>query len=186
MKLLTNGNTKVNALLFDLPVSVCPIQCPSCYAKKAEIRFPAALAKRNRNYDASLKDDFVDVIIEEIKKSKRKIVRVHSSGDFYSQQYVNKWQSIAAATYINDNKFYAYTKRKQDFDFTHIEELSNFNLIDSVTPIGYNYGNLEYCNTLTQQHGYYLCGCQKGHDGTACMSECYECLTQNKVCFLKH
>ena len=185
MNLLTKGNTKVSALLFDLPTEVCPVQCKSCYAKKAEVRFPNTLAKRRRNYLAAQQEDFTDSIITEIRKSRINIVRPHSSGDFFSQVYVNKWQTIAATLY--DTNFYAYTKRKQDFDFTHIDELPNFNLINSLTEDGgYNYGTKEYCDTLVQQ-GYYLCPCIKGHNDTAdCMVSCQQCLTEPKVCFEIH
>jgi hypothetical protein len=38
--LLSKGNEKVKALIFDLPTSSCGKSCDRCYAKKAEKRFP--------------------------------------------------------------------------------------------------------------------------------------------------
>jgi hypothetical protein len=57
------------------------------------------------------KADFTAIIINEIKRKRVKpvAIRIHATGDFYSQSYLNKWIEIAAALPSVD--FYAYTKR---------------------------------------------------------------------------
>lgn len=182
MNLITKGNTKVKALLFDLPTNICAVQCPKCYARKAEVRFPNVLAKRNENYYNTFRDLFCTLIIDEIKKSKCKIVRIHSSGDFYSQEYIHKWIYIARA--LPDRQFYAYTKTKTIFDFNEFEELENVNIIDSTTELGVNYGNREYCEKLMEL-GYILCPCEKNVH-VACMVDCKICLTEKQICFIEH
>jgi len=71
-----------------------------CYAASAE-RFPAVRNSRWINFELS------KIEIPELPKN-CKAVRIHASGDFYSQEYFNKWVS-----YCKENKeveFWAYTK----------------------------------------------------------------------------
>ena len=85
--------------------------------------YKASLPYRKRMYKASLRDDFIINMSYEISyllaSSKRKYkidtVRVHESGDFYSQKYVDKWMEIAKL--FQRVKFYAYTKSYK-FDFS--------------------------------------------------------------------
>lgn len=183
MKYLTRGNTKVKALIFDLPTSVCLKSCRGCYAQKSEKRFPNVIKKRNNNYNASLLEGFSDAIIRDLNKSKKhKIVRIHSSGDFFSQDYINKWHYIISSN--KDVMFYAYTKNLDLFDFSVIKDNRNFNLINSITPNGNNYGSLDYCQDLVDNHNYFLCPCHTGD--IKCMVDCNVCLTADKVCFVQH
>ena len=56
---------------------------------------------------ASLKDDFVEAMNQDIKDKKAEYVRVHDSGDYYSKEYLLKWFQIAQDN--PDVKFYSYT-----------------------------------------------------------------------------
>ena len=126
--LLTNNNKKLkkssiknNAKIFEfnLPAyktvkgkTVCPFakDCIKfCYAKKGSYTWKNTVKKYDDNYHLSKKDIFIDTVNNEIKR-KRKIthVRVHSSGDYYSPKYLNKWVKIARQ---NPNQiYYSYTK----------------------------------------------------------------------------
>ena len=70
---------------------------------------------RARMYEISKKEDFVSIMTLFITKSKRKIIRMHESGDYYSQDYLNKWINIAEN--LPEVIFYAYTKSYM-FDFS--------------------------------------------------------------------
>ena len=72
---------------------------------------------------ATQKDNFVDVMIEEVKKRKADFVRVHDSGDYYSKEYLLKWFAIAEA--LPNVKFYSYT--------------NNINMIKKLKSIPINY-----------------------------------------------
>lgn len=186
MKLIKKGNSKIDKScnVFNLPTHVCQLNCPGCYALKAEKRFPAVLASRNYNHRISESTSvFITMILADIDKSKNTIFRVHESGDFYSQAYVLKWKIIAEQR--PDVRFYAYTKKKQTLDLSSLVALPNFNIIDSMTPLGVNYGDKEYCDKLVSGHGYTLCPCAKDVH-VACMKDCQVCLTIEKICFLKH
>jgi hypothetical protein len=64
---------------------------------------------------------------------------VHADGEFYSQEYVDKWAKIAQG--MPDVIFYAYTKRMKDFDFSKVKALGNFVLHNSILSDGsYNFG----------------------------------------------
>jgi len=145
-KLLKWQNAKLrNQFIFTLPATkpVCGRVCPGCYAIKPQVRFPKVLAYRERMLGYSKEDSFVDNIVAEITTSKRTIeaVRLHESGEFYSQEYVDKWTEIASR--LPKLKFYTFTKRMKDFDFTALMALPNFVLIDSLMFGGLNYDKLE-------------------------------------------
>lgn len=124
-------NKKVKFLIFNLPsIKTCPFatdNCKSlCYARKAEKAYPNCIKARERNFEATKKDDFVDRMIFTIlaylgkpsyQKSETVVVRIHESGDFYNKEYTNKWVQIAE--FFADYPkviFMAYTKSIRFFD----------------------------------------------------------------------
>lgn len=104
---------KQNIASFDLPQGhTCPFagECLKfCYAGKGFYKMPSVKNKYSNNYEASLKDDFVNIANQSIKALPNiRFYRVHSSGDYYNKEYINKWLEIAKA---NPTKiFYSYTK----------------------------------------------------------------------------
>lgn len=142
-KLIQPGNSKLKGMfMFNLPANkeVCNRICKGCYSIKEQVRFPSVLEARTKRYNASLKEDFAPVVIKELGRlhKRPKYFRIHASGEFYSQEYVNKWYTIAIAN--PDIIFYAYTKRMKDFDFKNLSALSNVMLIDSLHFKKLNYG----------------------------------------------
>ena len=82
-----------------------------CYAKQGMYNFSNVKKARMEALEQTLAADFVEKSIAgltKFAKSKFNVVRVHDSGDFYSQEYLEKWYAIAAA--VPQMKFYAYTK----------------------------------------------------------------------------
>jgi hypothetical protein len=61
------------------------------------------LKRARRNLRAFVKDAVIDLI-----KLRAKLVRVHDSGDFFSQRYLDAWYEIARL--LPGVRFYAYTK----------------------------------------------------------------------------
>ena len=131
--LLTNSNSKLkksskinNAKIytFDIPAyktKTGKITCPFadkcvkyCYAQKGAYIWSPAQNKHNENYLATKENNFIDTVQDEINR-KRKIthIRVHSSGDYYSPKYLDKWVTIARN---NPNTiYYSYTKSVKMF-----------------------------------------------------------------------
>lgn len=133
---ITTGNEKVKCNIFDLPTGLTCKKSPACskycYAKSAEWRFPAVRRLRTRNYMASQGASFVHDVIDKLYKREKKVVRVHSAGDFYSEDYAMKWFGIAQR--LQNFTFYAYTKRDDIFGQKGFlrRKPENFKLIHSL------------------------------------------------------
>lgn len=177
MALIQQGNSKLKAagmLMFNLPATreVCNMSCKGCYAMKEQRRFPAVLIAREGRFTEAKKSDFVEKIQGELdrKRKRPKYFRIHSSGEFFSQEYVNDWQQIAEQN--PDIIFYAYTKRCKDFDFEGVKALENFILINSLQHKRMNYGPIERA-----PKGVFVCPEQKGAD-ISCGIDCNYCMTK--------
>lgn len=121
-------NKKTAFIIWNLPsIVTCPYATPNCkkycYARKAEIAYPNCLPSRERNFQESIKADFVTNMtytILKIAKGTRKqeiIVRIHESGDFYNKAYTEKWLRIIERCKVDSRiKFIAYTKSFPYFD----------------------------------------------------------------------
>jgi hypothetical protein len=77
-----------------------------CYARQNTFVYPDAIRLRIDNLWSTFRTTFVDEMADEIGKATH--VRIHDSGDFYSQAYLDSW--IAIARKRADVVFYAYTK----------------------------------------------------------------------------
>lgn len=127
---LSTGNTKLvktngevyKILGFGIPadyhhapsgVHTCPgaSACKAvCYAKQGRYLMPNVSTAKHVNLMASLNDTFTDDMINLLKhRPSYNVVRIHDAGDFYNQDYYNKWCRIAEA-FTGDIIFYAYTK----------------------------------------------------------------------------
>ena len=139
MNLLTQNSKlkKDNIHNFDIPAyksNTGLITCPhakdciaNCYARQGTYQFSNVKAKHEANLAATFQDDFADKMITEIKSKRVKILRIHSSGDFYSKNYAMIWLKI-----INNCPeviFYAYTKSWVFFNGINLP--NNFKLIQS-------------------------------------------------------
>jgi hypothetical protein len=130
---ISNGNRRMNIPTFSLPAGkTCFGSTPHCekycYAKKAEKSYPNVLPSRERNLRVSKTNDFVRQVSKWIMKHKPKYFRIHESGDFYSQEYIDKWMNIIKL--CPDTNFLAYTQvYRYNFEF---EDLDNFVLYYSI------------------------------------------------------
>ena len=92
--------------------NTCPgaLACRSvCYAKQGGYTWPAAIAARDHNLALSQDANFVGMVVADLSRMRKvNTVRIHDSGDFYSQEYFDKWAAIATA--LPHLTFYAYTK----------------------------------------------------------------------------
>ena len=95
-----------------------------CYAASVESRFPTVRKSVWHNFEL-LKgldtDAIAELILKSIPKS-TKIVRIHSSGDFYSKAYFLAWVKVAESR--SDIQFFAYTKGLQYVSATKPDNLS--------------------------------------------------------------
>lgn len=195
LPLVCGGNSKLgsNVAMFSLMAGLSCHNCrdciKSCYARKAERQYPNTWDKRllltHMAYNDLEKLELMldaQLSIVELTGS-QKYVRVHESGDFVSQAYVDMWARLARKH--QGLKFYAYTKVYDMFDFSTIDYLSNFNLINSILDGGSkNFGTKEYCVDKLQTVAKGGIICPNKHCGT----ECTLCMRKgvNNVLFIQH
>lgn len=100
-----------------------------CYAASNEAVFKSARALRWHNYDelvaCSSVDSIASLILASIPNAV-KVVRIHSSGDFFSKKYFQAWVKVAIAR--PDVKFFGYTKV---LPYVNFAKPDNFRLVYS-------------------------------------------------------
>jgi hypothetical protein len=165
----------------------------ACYAQKAQLQYKAVAPFRKLNTELARNNIELlkHLLMSQIHNTpKLKVVRLHSAGDFISQEYIDMWYKIAH--HFKKHLFYAYTKVKYAFDFTKLERLSNVNIINSYlkdpkTLKRYlNYGNRDYIKNLrTKIKDIYVCPATTNKN-IKCNLDCKYCHTNDKVVFLQH
>jgi len=188
---MSSGNKKIakNVKIFNLPaIDSCPNHSlcgKSCYAKRSEKRFPKVRNARMRNFSLAKwhRRLLKKIILRDLQAGD--IVRVHESGDFFNEPYINMWYEIALER--GDCKFYAYTKN-QNFPFESFRYLMNFNVINSILPDGsMNFGKENVVRDKAILFNADICPCRKGQaDQKICMSLCKTCLSAQRVVFVAH
>lgn len=136
------GNSKLiklDTVSFNLPAfrsadgfKVCPKAgaCATlCYARQGRYIMPNVAKSREFNLAIVRKDlkAFKRMALEDLGKIKNQTIRIHDSGDFFSQAYLNTWFDIVTA--FPERKFYAYTKSLH-LDRSKCPE--NFQIVQSV------------------------------------------------------
>jgi len=143
------GLRKSHVVAFDLPAGyTCPMasECLSksdkitgkitdgkemkfrCYAASTEATFAPVRKAHWKNFEAIRNlstDEIADLILSELPKNV-KVVRIHSSGDFFSKRYFQAW--VRVAFYRPDVTFFGYTKI---IDYVKANKPDNFNLVYS-------------------------------------------------------
>lgn len=137
MKYYLNQNTKLkkeNIFKFSLPVlKTCPKAqgCKQfCYGLQGHyVTFKESIDKaHNKNLEFTKSKLFCHSMVSEIHKRKIKTIRLHDTGDFYSQEYLKRWALIAS--FCDDTFFYAYTKSLH-LNFDNFLSLPNTKIIQS-------------------------------------------------------
>jgi len=187
---LTRGNKKLDKSIlgWSLPPIKSCLNCgdchKSCYAMKAYRLYPACKNAWDRNFDIAKSGEFKPLIINQLSVAKKvSTVRIHVSGDFFSQEYINNWCEIIK-TYPNF-KFYTYTKVMSLFDFDALKNIPNMNLINSIADDGkINFGDDVRIEELKAM-GYRICPATL-HNNVKCGVNCTLCHDYNKVGFKLH
>ncbi len=119
----SNGNEKLKktrTVSFNLPAFrsrdghvTCPmagICAGPCYARQGRIIMPQAQNTREFNLAIARADlpAFERYAVLDLARIRTKSIRVHDSGDFYSQAYLDSWLRIMRQ--YPQKRFYAYTK----------------------------------------------------------------------------
>jgi hypothetical protein len=123
-ELLVRGNSKMGEKVYHFslpPIITCTPTSwclkgrngkPSCYATRNQYTFTSVREALRSRLRLSYKPDFVDKMIQEIKKKKVVYFRLHASGDFYSPEYVQKITEIVREC---PDTMFRTTTRRRDF-----------------------------------------------------------------------
>lgn len=193
MKMLKNDNMKLDKsiLTFSLPPVKSCLNCftckDTCYARKAYMSYPNVKKSWDDNFKIAKNNSklFINSINNQLKNTKKPIVRIHMSGDFFSKEYVNLWYEIAKNN--PDKTFYGYSKVFEIFpeELEKLNSLKNVNIINSIAGDGFpNYGKsdrIEYLRNL----GYHICSAVK-NNRVKCGKTCKKCHREKLVAFPIH
>ena len=100
---------------------------------------PDFKAQNKYNFDLLRKhhksiDKMADLIDSSLRQHNCKIVRIHSSGDYFNERYLKAWIKVSQLEHNKDTIFYSYTT-SIPFWINNLEEinsLENFKLIASL------------------------------------------------------
>lgn len=118
---ITNVNWTIPAFRSKSGLATCPNAgaCAiGCYARQGAYMFSNVKKAHEAKLELTQNDTFVNLMINDIllwinKKNVAHLkVRIHDAGDFYSQEYTERWFTIMNF-FKNDDRvsFYAYTKQ---------------------------------------------------------------------------
>jgi len=110
-----------------------------CYAVSSECAFPSTRRLRWHNFDLLAKKSYNKMLLE-IGNSLPvglKVLRIHSSGDYFSQDYFRAWRMVAVTH--PEIMFFGYSKILEYVQYSIDNPLPNFKLVYS---IGGKYDNL--------------------------------------------
>jgi len=177
----------INGVVYNVQ-GTCPCHCVGCYATKGNYNFKGVrLALAIRTILARFNQDFVkNAILAQIKAENVKAVRIHASGDFFSDSYVEMWKSIISE--CPDTNFWTYTK-KTDAE-NAFDSFPNANIVRSIVPnCGLNFGHCDYIlstyETLKANgETPYICRC--GIDKNQHCADCKGCSINRYVLFIEH
>lgn len=136
---LSTGNGKLKKEKIASFGLVAGITCPGadkcnsnrfCYAQNSRYLMKEAMNARVENFLSSKQEHFVTSMITLLRSlpSGWNTIRIHDSGDFYSNNYIQKWAEIIQTT--KNKFFYAYTK-SLNLKLSEIFNLQNALIIQS-------------------------------------------------------
>lgn len=169
--LLVTGNSTMPSSvgIFNLPpLKTCT---PSdwcrehCYGLQGRFIWFTIKETLEWRYKQSLRDDFVEKMIDEIKRRKKiKYVRPHITGDFYSLNYLCKWLEIIKQ--CSDILFRVTTRRQDLLPFIKKHQPENFIVREST-------------DNTRESLGLFPQAAIQGVEGTekffVCIDDCEEC-----------
>lgn len=192
---LTCDNKKLGRQILDFslpPIVTCPdcSECMNdCYAVTSYRMYDNVKAKYDLNFSLAVHmPEYLEAcLVGELERTRKRMVRLHASGDFFSADYFRMWVRIANR--FPEIKFFTYTKSRF-MDRSLLPE--NFNVISSFIDGKLNFGSPEYVLELRAASKGIICPATRGvkkPDGSGkdiqC-SDCKYCVTKGKPVFVNH
>lgn len=168
----------------------CSCDCAGCYGKEGRYKMDCTNAPLvMRTYLARVYPAWVEnAITAQIEAFGIEMVRIHATGDFFSDEYVNMWVRIATA-FTDKCIFWTYTKTAFQ-SLKVFDSLKNANIVKSyISGKGFNFGHAGYIVALYRDlvsmgKSVWICRC--GIDKNQHCNTCHHCFTAEYVLFLEH
>ncbi len=186
------GNMKLSkriAIWSLLAIETCPncSDCAkTCYAVKAQRQYPSVFQGRRirteyaKNKPDILKHELINELKRLVAKGKIDAVRIHGSGDFFAEHYVDMWIEIKKE--LPSLRFYTYTKT----NFGNKLEAAGINVVRSILPDGnINYGPREQIVKRAKKLNVPVCPVTLG-TAKVCGEDCKMCQTKKYIAFVQH
>lgn len=166
----------------------CCCSCDGCYATKGFYNMPSVLIANGirtiiaREFLAWLEE----AIMAQIEADGIKLVRIHASGDFFCDEYVEMWKRIAS----NNPSVAMWTYTKVSRYEKAFDLIVNVNVVKSVIEgFGFNFGHCGYILTVyraLKQMGIQVYICRCGIDKNQHCINCKGCSENTVVLFIEH
>jgi hypothetical protein len=111
---VSSGNTKLGKILnISMPIySTCVGKSEwcvkECYAMKYQKRYKNCRISCDNNFELSKNQNFSELVINRLSQTHESPVRIHVSGDFYDENYIDSWIKICST--LPKFKFWTYTR----------------------------------------------------------------------------
>ncbi len=179
------GNRKCkNMLIFNLSRESCPpiakkICYKTCYTGKVERLYPTARRFREENYRLAKRQNLLllhRLLHTQLARSPVDTVRIHESGDFFSEGYLQMWHSIIVQ--FPDRYFFGFTKvydkYKSIIDYLNVRH--NVNIINSFIDGELNYGDGAHLAKIKLFNpNIYICPASAKEGAPKCGVDCFYC-----------
>ena len=156
-----------------------------CYYNKIIRLYPQQKDFLNNNLSATKRKDFVDNMQKELNKLNCRYFRIHTCGEFYNQEYFNKWVQIAQNN--PDVIFFTYTKNI-NLDVTRPKNFILY-VSDDLNIWSEHYTKFDGVSRIKEKNeplpkGFSLCTNQINKN-IKCI-ECKKCIKGVNICFNRH
>ena len=167
----------------------CPLECKGCYGTKGNYNYENVLfyiAMRTRLL-RKYPEIYFQVCRAQITTENIKLIRLHATGDFIENEAAG-WYKIFKD--MPDLIGWTYTKCKKTGDIKRLNNLNNFNIVDSIIPgCGFNFGHIDYILNVYEKlkkagKDVYICRC--GIDKNQHCEKCGGCALNKYVLFIEH
>jgi len=111
---LTSNKKLGNGVVsFSIPaIDTCPGSSKLCervcYASRGGYAYPSVKNHLERMRKLARSPEFVDAMVLHIRNTNSSVIRIHSSGDFDTVEYIRRWTKIVRR--VPNVTFYAYTR----------------------------------------------------------------------------
>jgi hypothetical protein len=184
----SRGNRKLSKhiLIWNLPIrTTCPGagECKEwCYENKIERRYKQTVPFRKKNLRLSKERDFVGKVVRYLASRKEPYVRIHESGDFYSQSYLDRWKEVARQ--CESKQFFCFTKSMHLDLWSHLPQ--NLQILQSYGSKHDHLINKSHATSRALKPQEQAKETEVFCTGSGCGDQCTLCIPKSNIHLVEH